>query len=54
MPYVPPASSNGGTTTPTSVGATETFAVATKTQMLFKYPIKINGTLKVIGVLVVL
>lgn len=53
-PYVPPPSSNGGVTTPTSVAVGDTYTVAARTQLLFKYPVKINGTLKVDGVLVAL
>lgn len=54
MPYVPPPSTAAGATTPTSVAATVTYTVSLKTQLLFKYPIKVNGTLKVDGVLVAL
>lgn len=54
MPYTPPPSTATGAATPTSVAATDTYIVAVKTQLLFKYPVKINGTLKVDGVLVVL
>lgn len=52
MPYVPPPSTATGATTPTSVAAADTFTVSLKTQLLFKYPVKVNGTIKVDGVLV--
>lgn len=54
MPYVPPPSTATGATTPTSVAVGDTYTVATRTQLLIKYPVKVNGTLKVVGVLVVL
>lgn len=54
MPYVPPPSTANGATTPTSIALGDTYTVATRTQLVFKYPIKVNGTLKVVGVLVAL
>lgn len=53
-PYVPPPSTATGASTPTSVAVGDTYIVAVRTQLLFKYPVKINGTLKVDGVLVAL
>jgi len=55
-PYVPPpaTASNGGATTPTLVLGATTYTIPEDTQLVGALAIKIDGTLKVIGTLVMI
>lgn len=50
MPYVPPpVAAATGSATPTLIAVATTFTIAANTQMLFKVPCKLDGTLIING-----
>lgn len=55
-PYVPPPSTGngGGATTPMLVVGSTTYTIPEDTQLVGALPIKIDGTLKVTGTLVMI